>query len=162
MARKKGWQWPWIIGGLMAVVLGANLILMYVATSDPSFAVEENYYQKGLDWDDKRAQDRTNTDLGWSLQLEVAARRSADGTTGLTANLIDRDGQPISDATIHLEAFHNARAAAIQKRDLAPRGDGRYSASLLMRRPGLWEFRFEVSRGEQRFTHTVVQELFRR
>jgi nitrogen fixation protein FixH len=162
MARKKGWQWPWIVGGLMAVVLGANLTLMYVATSDPSFAVEEDYYQKALDWDDKRAQDRANIDLGWSLQLAIAANRSADGTTGLTVNLVDREGRPITDAKIHLEAFHNARAASIQKRELAHEGDGRYSTSLLVRRPGLWEFRFDVSRGGQRFTRTIVEELIRR
>lgn len=160
MARKKGWQWPWIVGGLMAVVVGANLILMYVAISDPSFAVEEDYYQKGLAWDDKRAQDRTNDELGWSLELDVAAERSADGTIGLTSSLTDRDGRPISDAKIHLEAFHSARAASIQRRDLTRDGDGRYSTSLLMRRPGLWEFRFEVSRGGQQFTHTIVEELF--
>lgn len=159
MARKKGWQWPWIVAGLMAVVVGANLILMYVAVSDPSFAVEEDYYQKGLDWDDKRAQDQANDSLGWSLELNVAPLRSADGTNGLTANLTDRDGRPISDAKIYLEAFHNARAALIQKRDLTRDGDGGYSTSLLMRRPGLWEFRFEVSRNEQRFTHTIVEEL---
>jgi len=160
MARKKGWQWPWIVGGLMALVVGANLILIYLATSDPSFAVEADYYQKALDWDDKRAQDRTNAELGWSLELDVARTRSTDGTVELTARLIDEDGQPISDATIRLQAFHNARAAHILKSDLERDGDGRYSASLPMHRPGLWEFRFEVSRAGDRFTHTTVEELY--
>jgi nitrogen fixation protein FixH len=160
MARKKGWQWPWIVGGLMAVVIGANLILMYVAISDPSFAVEEDYYQKALDWDDKRAQDVTNVELGWSLELDVANTRSADGTIGLTARLIEADGKPISDAVIHLQTFHNARAAYILESDFRRDGDGRYSASLPMRRPGLWEFRFEVTRAGRRFTHTTVEELY--
>jgi nitrogen fixation protein FixH len=160
MTRKKGWQWPWIVGGLMAVVIGANLILLYVATGDPSFAVEEDYYQKALDWDDKRAQDQTNVELGWSLDLDVSDTRSTDGSIELTAHLIEADGQPISDAVIHLQAFHNARAAFILESDFRRLGDGRYSASLPMRRPGLWEFRFDVTRAGQRFTHTVVEELY--
>ena len=150
MARKKGWQWPWIVGGLMAVVLGANLILIYVATSDPSFAVEEDYYQKALAWDDKRAQDRTNEQLG----------RSADGSVAVTASLTDREGRPIPDARIRLQTFHNARAAYVIESDLGGDGSGRYSASLPMRRPGLWEFRIEVERAGRRFTHTTVEELF--
>jgi len=160
MTRKKGWQWPWIVGGLMAVVVGANLILLYVATSDPSFAVEENYYQKGLDWDSKRAQDRRNAELGWSLELDVARTRSPDGTIVVTARLIDDEGRPISDASIHLETFHNARAAYILEGDLEVNGEGSYSVTLPMRRPGLWEFRFEVTRAGHRFTHTAVEELF--
>jgi nitrogen fixation protein FixH len=160
MGLKKGWQWPWIIGGLMAVVLGANLILIYVATSDPSFAVEEDYYQKALAWDDKRAQDRLNTQLGWSLELDVARTRSADGTVGLTTRLLDERGRPISNARIHVETFHNARAAFVLEGDLRGDGEGYYSVSLPMRRPGLWEFRFEVTRTGQRFTHTTVEELY--
>ena len=160
MTRKKGWQWPWIVGGLMAVVVGANLILMYVATSDPSFAVEKDYYRKALDWDSKRAQDRRNAELGWSLELDVARTRSADGTIWVTARLIDDEGRPITDASIHLRTFHNARAAYILDGDFQSDGGGSYSVALPMRRPGLWEFRFEVTRAGHRFTHTTVEELF--
>ena len=160
MTRKKGWQWPWIVGGLMAVVVGANLILMYVATSDPSFAVEKDSYRKALDWDSKRAQDRRNVELGWLLELDVARTRSADGTIRVTARLIGAEGRPITDATIHLQTFHNARAAYILEGDLIGGGDGSYSIALPMRRPGLWEFRFEVSRAGTRFTHTSVEELY--
>jgi nitrogen fixation protein FixH len=160
MARKKGWQWPWIVGGLMAVVVGANLILIYVATSDPSFAVEEDYYQKALDWDDKRAQDRTNAELGWMLELDVARERSADGSVVVAASLADRDGRPISDATIHLQAFHNARASHVFESDLTHDASGRYTTSLPMRRPGLWEFRLEARQAGRRFTATTLRELY--
>ena len=160
MARKKGWQWPWIVGGLMAVVIGANLILIHLATSDPSFAVEEDYYQKALDWDQKRAQDRTNAQLGWMLDLDVARERSADGSVEVTVSLADREGRPIPDASIHLRAFHNARAAHIFESDLARGATGRYTASLPLRRPGQWEFRREAERAGTRFTYTTLQELY--
>ena len=40
MAARKGWYWPWILVALMGVVVVPNAILIWVATSDPSFAVE--------------------------------------------------------------------------------------------------------------------------
>ena len=160
MARKKGWYWPWILGGLMAVVLGANLILIYVATSDRSFAVEQDYYRKGLRWDAKREQDRRNAELGWTLDLVVASTLSPDGTVAITALLCDGDGGEITGAQIKLDAFHNARAAYILSADLKHAENGSYAASLPMRRPGLWEFRFEISRDGERFTHTTTKELF--
>lgn len=160
MAHRKGGYWPWLLGALMALVVGANLVLIYVATSDPSFAVEEDYYRKAQAWDEKRAQDRRNDQLGWTLDLEVARERSPDGSVGLTAVLRGPDGQKITDASIRLATFHNARAANILRTELQRAPDGGYRASLPMRRPGLWEFRFEVSRGGERFTYTTMQELF--
>jgi nitrogen fixation protein FixH len=156
---KKRWQWLLVVGLFGAVVIGANLILIYMAISDPSFAVEEDYYQKALAWDDKREQDRVNTDLGWTLEFEFAPTRSPDGTLQLTARLADGAGLPILDAQICLETFHNARAARTLRATMTPGGDGTYATRLLVRRPGLWEFRFDVLHEGQRFTHTTLEEV---
>ncbi len=40
-------------------------------TSNPTIAVEDNYYEKALDWDRERAQDRHNRELGWRLEFTV-------------------------------------------------------------------------------------------
>ena len=159
---KKSWVWIVIVGVLAAVVIGANLILAYMAISDPSFAVEEDYYQKALKWDDKRAQDQRNTDLGWTIEFDLAERRTPDGTLELHARLTDAGGDDIPDARISVETFHNARAARIVRADLSRGEDGAYSAALPIFRPGLWEFRFQAARGDVRFTRTEVKEVGRR
>ena len=156
---KKSWVWISIVGVLATVVVGANLILAYMAISDPSFAVEEDYYQKALNWDDKRAQDLRNADLGWTIGFDLAERRAPDGTLELYARLIDAGGNQIPDARISVETFHNARAARIVRAELRRGEDGAYSAALPIFRPGLWEFRFRAVRGDDRFTHTVVKEV---
>lgn len=162
MKMSKGWYWPWLLGGLMTLVLGINLAFVYVATTDPSFAVEENYYRKALDWDRKRDQDRINAELGWTIDLAVTPA-TADGGRRLLARLLDERGVPVEGASVHVEAFHNARAAYVLEADLRPVAQGPgYSASLPLRRPGLWEFRFDVRRGGQRFTYTTVEDLFPR
>lgn len=159
MKTNKGWYWPWLLGGLMALVLGVNLGFVYVAVSDPSFAVEQDYYQKALDWDHKRDQDRINAELGWTVDFEVAPP-APDGSRRLLARLTDGRGAPVEGALVHVEAFHNARAGLVLEADLSPAADGSgYSAPLPLRRPGLWELRLEARLGGQRFTHTTVEEL---
>jgi len=159
MAQGNGRHWPWIIGGLMAVVIGANLVLIYVANSDPSFAVEEDYYRKAQAWDEERAQRGANAELGWTIEPGVDPSSVGGGMAHLTATVRDADGDPIEDAHVHLETFHNARASTILRADLKNDGGGVYSTELPMRRPGLWELRFEVTRREQRFTLTTIREL---
>lgn len=157
--RKKGWYWPLLIVGLMVPVLGANLALVWVSSSDPSFAVEEDYYRKAIEWDDKRAQDRRNEQLGWQLDFRVAASRPSGETVGIEAELRDAAGRRIPDASVRLATFHNARAALIFRSELRGDGKGGYATDLPLRRPGLWEFRFEVDRGADRFTATTMREL---
>ena len=45
---RKPWFWPAMIVGLLLLAVGANVGLMIVASSDPSFAVEEDYYDKAV------------------------------------------------------------------------------------------------------------------
>jgi nitrogen fixation protein FixH len=156
---KKGWYWPFILAGLMAVVLGANLILVLAAYADPSFAVEKDYYRKALAWDEKRAQDRRNAELGWTFTFEFSETKTREGTLPLSARLLDGSGEEIRDAVVTLEAFHNARASRILHAEMRPEADAGYSAALPIRRPGLWEFRFEAVRGGERFTRTTVREV---
>jgi nitrogen fixation protein FixH len=156
---KKGWYWPLILVGLMVLVIGANLGFAWVATSDPSFAVEPDYYGKALAWDEHRAQDRQNERLGWTLELSLAPERSPDGTLALAVTLSDRDGRAIPGARVSLATFHNARASHVLETELREGAEGVYAVSLPMPRPGLWEFRFEAVRGDDRFTQTTVREV---
>ena len=157
--RKKGWYWPLLIVGLMVPVLGANLALVWVSSADPSFAVEEDYYRKGIEWDDKRAQDLRNDQLGWQLDFRVVAERSSAGTVRIEAGLRDAKGRWIPDAAVRLATFHNARAARVLRSELRGDGNGGYATDLPLHRPGLWEFRFEVERGAERFTATAMRDL---
>jgi nitrogen fixation protein FixH len=133
---------------------------MLVATGDPSFAVEPDYYQKALRWDETMAQEARNEDLGWSVAVtfERAARA---GEVKLAARVNDRAGRAIEGARVGVEAFHSARARHVLRATLSPEATGGYSAMLRLDRPGVWELRLRVERGDQVFTKTLVQELAR-
>ncbi len=152
-------RWPAFIAGALALQVLASLVTIYVATSNPSYAVEDDYYQKALAWDAKRAQDRDNLKLGWQLRFEVEPATSARDPAVLSAALTDANGLPVDGALLAVEAFHNARADNILSATVSGRGDGRYSASVPITRQGVWEFRFVAQRGDDRFSHTETRYL---
>jgi nitrogen fixation protein FixH len=155
----KGSWWPPIIAGALALHVVASLIVVYVATSDPSYAVEENYYQKAVAWDDKRAQDRVNEDLGWSLAFTVKPPAKLGDRPTLEVELLDAERRPLTGATVLVETFHNAHGHDIVRESLAEAGRGLYRATPEMRHNGRWELRFTVDRGADHFTHVETRHL---
>jgi nitrogen fixation protein FixH len=158
--RRRGGHWPYLIVALLGVSLSANLALLVLAVDDPSFAVEPEYYEKAMAWDARRAQERRNEELGWSLALEVTAAEALPGSRRVEVLLLDAGGRPLDGATVRLETFHNARAGSIYQAALTEEGEGRHAAVLPLRRPGLWEFRFTVEHGGETFTETLVRDVW--
>jgi len=156
----KGNRWPIIIVSALALHMAASAFFVYLATSNPSFAVEEDYYQKALDWDKRRAQDAVNRTLGWRLASELNDDPASSGAA-LQVLLSDSEGIPIDGAVVEVEAFPIARADQILRQRLHRAGEGRYAATLTMRRQGRWELRFVATRGADRFTHVIDHFLLR-
>jgi hypothetical protein len=157
---KPGSWWPPIIAGALAFHVISSLVVVYVATSDPSYAVEDDYYQKAIAWDEKRAQDRLNQNLGWSLEFGVTPPEKPGDQPTLELTLLDAGGEPLVEAVVSVEAFHNARGDDIVREVLSDVGNGVYRASLPMTRNGRSELRFTVDRGTDHFTYTEVRHLF--
>ncbi len=156
----RGWQWPVIIVALLVAGVGANIGLMVVATHDASFAVEPDYYEKALRWNETMAQEQRNAALGWSVAIDFEGM-PRPGQVKLTARIVDRAGHAVEGADVGVAAFHSARARQIITAALQPESSGRYSAALPLDRPGLWELRVRVERGEQVFTATLARDLAR-
>ena len=85
---RKGWLWPVLVVGLLLVSVTANLVILFVATNDPSFAVEKDYYTKAVNWDEKRAQDARNLALGWNVDL-AAVPTMEDAVVGLEDTAVE-------------------------------------------------------------------------
>ncbi len=155
---RKGRMWPVFLVGLILANVAFDLSIVYLVSSDPSFAVEKDYYQKGLHWNDEMAQQGANGRLGWTADVTVRPS-GVPGESEIAATLTDAHGAPVQGALLTAEIFHNARASDVFEARFAPRADGTYLARLPLRRPGVWEFRFRAVRAEDTFTATLQREL---
>ena len=153
------WPWPGVIflllGGQMVVIT----LAVVLATRDPSFAIEPDYYQKSLHWDERAAQIRANRALGWHVSLEVASQDTPAGRRPVTAIVTDAAGRPLDGAGVECIVFHHARGQDRMQAPFRPEGAGRYSADLLLRKAGIWEFRLAIRRGTDLFTTIEQQEI---
>ena len=150
---KKSLHWfPFFLGALLLTSVGANVFLVVRGHDDPAFAVEPDYYDKAVHWDERQAARRASDELGW--RIEVDASRD-----GVQIELADALGRPVEGAQVEVEAFHNARASQRLRARLAPEAPGRYVLARRFERPGLWELRLSAIRDGDRFLHTAREEL---
>lgn len=158
-ARPAVWFWPTLVFALLGMQVLICATIIYASNSDPTFAVEPDYYQKSLNWDAAQAQKRAQSELGWTLALDVSSAASPLGQRQLRCRLMGRDGRPIEGAAVSAEAFHHARGNDRLRIEFIPAGPGSYEAAAPLRKPGLWEFRFDVRRGEQVFVATETIDV---
>jgi nitrogen fixation protein FixH len=154
--RSKWARWGWPIGIAMVLVLsaGSNIAIMVVARQDKAFAIEPEYYEKALHWDDTMAQERRNLALGWNASATlVLARPGHPGRLDIA--LSDGSGRPVHRAVVSVEAMHNARASQRYFATLAEGEAGTYHGPVDAHRPGEWEVRVTAQRAGDRFTRTL-------
>ncbi len=144
------------------VLLGASVLgvgsIASVAARDPGFALEKNYYERAVHWDQQQAEWAENARLGYRLELGVVP---VEHGAELVLQVVDRTGAALHGASVRVEAFANARSAERQTLELAEALDGTYRASIGDPRPGLWEFRCAVSQGGDRYTEVLRRDVTR-
>jgi hypothetical protein len=148
-----GMFWAMVPVVLLSLGVGGVVLLGSIASNDPGFALERDYYRRAVQWDRTQAERAENERLGYRVAVET--RSAADGGVDVVARVLDAAGAAIRGAEVEVEAFANARAAARLSLRLREAEDGTYRASLGRARPGLWELRFTVVRSSARFTEVV-------
>lgn len=156
-AKRSGRRWILLPVGFIVVQMSIVFTMMYIASSDPSFAVEPNYYEKALAWDSTAAQKVANERLAWKTNVQVAPAKA--GGSELVVRLVNSDGTPLDGAKVQAEVFASTRARERTTLSLESRGDGTYAAPAAIHRAGLWECRLVVDRGPERFTSTARLEV---
>lgn len=146
----RAWVWPLAVVGMLSVSIVVCGITVIAAVGDPSYAVEDDYYQKAVDWDRAREIESDSAKLGWHADATLA---SGDGT--LTVTLTDADGNPVGDAFVRVLVFHHARRGDAKQLVLTSQGDGGYQAMLSRPREGQWQVRITATRGGNLFVRTL-------
>jgi nitrogen fixation protein FixH len=148
---KRGASWPLAVTVILGLTVAANIWLIRIASNDPSFAIEENYYQRGVRWDEELAQRASNLALGWKLVATMSRVERGRGAR-LNIALTDSAVAPIAGASVVVTALHVARARDAMEITLSAHKPGEYEGFVPIERAGLWELRIDVHRGADRFT----------
>lgn len=150
---RRGRFYLFLIVGLLALMMVGQIVMVVVASRDPSFSLEPDYYRKALGYDAHMQQTAKNHALGWRMEV------LAFGDDGLRARLVDGAGSPVDGATVEVEAFPVARGLELRRTALLGQGAGVYGAAMASLRKGLWELRFTADARGERFTQTAREEL---
>lgn len=149
---KNGTWFAYLIVAILVGSVGFDIWMVTRATNDPSFAVEPDYYQKAVNWDQLQAEKAASEALGWTMVVD--ARRDE-----LRIRLTDRLGRTIDGATVEVEAFANDRASNRIRGFMIPKGGGVYILKESFDRAGLWEYRLAAIVDDKKFTHVTQEEL---
>lgn len=156
---RRAWLWPAIVIGFLALHASLWIGFATIAVTDPHFSVEPDHYRKSLAWDRTAAELRRSRELGWTVQLETDGQALPPGRRRVACRVLDRDGHPVENARVQIEAFPHAQGNQRLHAELRDEGNGNYTATLPMRRDGLWECRLRVSRGADTFSEVVLHEV---
>lgn len=146
--RSRGRIWPVLIVSLLVAHVGLMVSFAVIASSDPSFGVEPNYYEQALEWDKTRALMREPGEDGYAVTTALSPTGPGRGELVV---VLGRGDEPVSGATLSAIAFHAARAGDRQRVELTPRGPGTYGAELAVARDGSWEVRYELTTAERTY-----------
>jgi nitrogen fixation protein FixH len=147
--------WPLAVIAALAVTVVANVAIL-IAASDPRKAgVEPDYYRKALAWDSTAAERGRSAALGWSIDARLAPDR---GGARVHVTLAERDGTPLTGATVRIEAIHNLDPERPVAGLLVPTAAGAYEGRMPLFHHGLWELRFDVTRGRDRFVASLRRD----
>lgn len=152
------YRWPIFLGGILAMSIVANGILVFVATRPDSPAPIAGYYEKGLEWEADSAQLAASRRLGWKVTFEVptdevfamAERRPVDIT------VCARDDAPVTGLIGRLVTVRPADTRLNGESELfeLPQEPGHYRTLACLPVDGIWELSIDAHRGETPFLCT--------
>ncbi len=145
-------RWALFPVGLLGILVAVQAVLFSLARNDPSFAVESEYYQKAVGWDQELDQRALNTQLGWLTSVKLTL---APATANLLVTLTDAESSPIVGAATKVTAFPNARASQIQQVSLHETGPGVYVGPVQLVHLGEWEIRVTAEQGGKIYTNAL-------
>ena len=149
--------WSFVPAGLLGCMLIGLGTMATIAIRDPGFALEQNYYEKAVNYDAEIAQRAVNAQLDWRLDPSLGAAEPGDDSPIVL--VVRNTSGPIHGADVRVTAIRNSRAARVLEARLNETAPGDYRASLPLGSGGLWELRFSVQRGADRFTQVVRRDV---
>jgi nitrogen fixation protein FixH len=152
---RRTWRWPLIIVGLLAAHVTGMVFAVVIATTDRSFVVLPNYYQRALEWDERKAATIATEHLGWQRSLRIEPTAAAGKGRSVTLRLVNASKQPIDGLHVRITAAPERKPDRVQTLDLKAAGDGCYVGPMIADVDGVWSFDIDAEHGSERYIATA-------
>ena len=157
--NRAGLRWALVpVGLLLSSTLGVGWMAA-IAVRDPNFALEHDYYQKAIHWDQTQAQAASDQRLAYQFSLPASVALDKRGQATLELKISDRGGQPVAGARVTAEAFANAFSDDISRLSFSERAPGVYTARITALHAGQWVFRVSLDNGLEHGTASLRCDL---
>ena len=160
-SNKEAFRNPWVLGliGAIVVVLGVNIAFISTAVVTWPGLVTKDYYEKGRDME-KHIRDRLAAQkaMAWTMQIQAPEEISLGRKQPYRVIVVDRNGQPLTDAQMQLQAYRPSDAAADFVTPMKETAPGQYTADVAFNLKGVWEISGVIRRGKDEFSTT--QRIF--
>ncbi len=152
-APTPAWRSPWVIAwvGLVVVVLGVNLTMVYLAITTNPGLVSEDYYDRGQHYE-RTLISKLGKDPGWTIRSDIPADLHVDQASTIRVFLVDKAGQPVTPDAVNLFAYRPSDKAQDFSSVMTPEGPGRYVARVTFPLMGRWDTLVAVTQGEDEIT----------
>ena len=143
---------PWIFAGAMALVVAVNAGMVTIALMTFPGLAHDHAFARGLAYNQVIAALERQEELGWTLQMSLAAGTARDAT--LRVRLNDRDGNALGGARVTVTLLRPLESDTPIQVELREGEIGSYAAALPGLRRGQWDARIHVVRAGSGFATT--------
>jgi len=138
-----GYRWiPWLIAAGFGIVVLVNGIMVYFAMESFSGLTADNYYQRGLHYNDVISAEQKQEKLHWGV--EMAFKQTGDKHGRLSLHAVDGNGIPLNGAVVTVRLERPVQAGHDMYVTLAAAGDGLYAADVDLPFRGQWEILAQI------------------
>lgn len=152
--------WPAAVVSLLLFGAGLTFGVLYFARSDGGAQVVGDYYRQGVAWDSVAAVRGRAADLGWSVQVSIAAQPGADGRRAVDVAVTDSTGAGIEGLELEIRLFTPSIDRPVASTNAVDEGMGRYVTALQIDRPGLWDIEVAGRSTQGPFSVRIRREIF--
>jgi len=152
--KQSPWRSPWVIawvGMLVAFVLVSGYRVYLAIQTNPGL-VDENYYERGQDFERNRLK-KMARDPGWKMKLEEPKMVDIGKPARYRFRVTDKTGIPVVPDSVTFYVYRPSDAKMDFSVVMQQVGAGEYEADITFPLLGLWDILVSVNNGEDEYNH---------
>lgn len=146
-SSRRAFRNPWVLGmlGIVVVFLSVNAVMISLAYAFKPELIDKDFYRKGRDIEQTIETRRAAWEaLGWDARFALPEAAAAGRTETWRFLILDRSGEPVTGARIHLLAQRPVGGVEDFGVPMTEALPGEYVAHVAMPLAGHWDLVAEI------------------